>query len=1030
MTGFNLSEWALRHRVLVTYFMVVTLIAGAVAYIGLGREEDPAFTIKTMVVSMQWPGATTDQVLLQVTDRLEKKLQELPSLDHLRSYSKPGSSTVMVEFKESTPAGDLPALFYQVRKKISDIRHQFPSGVQGPFFNDEFGDTFGIVYAFTTDGFSYRDLKDQVELVRDRVLKVPGAGKVELIGVQDEKIYLEFSVLKLAGFGFDRQAALRSLQAQNAVTPSGVIETDDETILVRVTGQFASEQDLLAINLRANDRFLRVGDVATVRRGFSEPPQPMYRYNGVPAIGLAISMVAGGDVLSFGKAVQAAMDEMSADLPVGLEAHPVSFQPKVVEKAIGSFVKALAEAVAIVLAVSFISLGLRAGLVVALSIPLVLAATFVVMSTYDITLQRISLGALIISLGLLVDDAMITVEMMIAKLEEGLGKIEAATFAFTSTAFPMLTGTLVTVAGFLPVGFAQSSAGEYCYSLFFVVTVALLVSWVVAVVFSPLLGVWLLRETKTGVGHGHAGKRLERGFDAVVVWCLRRRYLVIVATLALFAVSMHGFGFVQQQFFPSSDRPELIIDLTLPQNASINATARMVDTLEASLKGDPDIHHWSSTIGRGAVRFYLPLDVQMENKFFAQLVVVAKDLEARERVQSRVERVLDGTAFGDVIGKVSPLFNGPPVGWPIQYRVSGEDPESVRRWAHLVAQAVAADPFVADVVFDWNEPAKVVRLRVNQDAARVLGVSSESLATAINTVVTGRSITTVYPSRDQVEVVLRAVDADRGSLETLRSLHVLLDDGRAVPLTQIADFQYDLEAPLVWRRNRLPTVTVKANFDPRVQAATVVERLAPAIDAVARQMPARYGIELGGIVEKSRKGNESLAAVAPLMLVVMVTVLMIQLQSFQRLFLVFSVAPFGLIGVVMALLPTGTPMGFVAILGCIALIGMIIRNAVILIDQIELNVAAGMNRWNAVRAATEHRLRPILLTAVAAILGMVPIAFDVFWGPMAYAVMGGLAVATVITLLFLPALYVAWFRVRDPGQLKDPVPERVEVTAA
>lgn len=1009
-SGFNLSDWAIKHKTLVTYFMLISLIAGAFSYLSLGREEDPPFTIKLMVVGFQWPGATTDETITQVTDRVERKLQELPHLASVRSYTKPGESVVMVEFSEATPPKIVPDLFYQTRKKIDDIRGEFPNGVIGPKINDEFGDSFGVIYAFTSDGFSYRELKDRVEYVRHELLKVKDVGKTDLLGVQDERIYLEFSVRRLAGLGFDRQAALASIQAQNVITPAGVIETDEERILVRVSGHYRSEEDLMKINLRANDRFFRLGDVAEIRRGYAEPSQPLFRYNGQPAIGLAISMNAGGNVLKFGKELQKQMDKIIADLPIGIGVHEVAFQPKVVTNSINGFTKALAEAVVIVLVVSFLSLGIRAGLVVALSIPLVLAITFVVMDMMGVTLQRISLGALIISLGLLVDDAMITVEMMISKLEQGFDRISAATFAYSSTAFPMLTGTLVTVAGFLPVGFAKSGAGEYCFSLFVVVGISLMASWIVAVVFSPLLGVWLL--PKNVGGHSHGPGRIERAYKPMVRLCMRFKWTTVAATFGLFALSIYGFGFVQQQFFPSSDRPELLVDLTLPQNSSIHATTKMVDRLETHLKDDVDISHWSSYIGQGAIRFYLPMDVQLAHDFFGQLVLVTKDIEARERVKQKIEKLFATDEFAELVGKVSALDNGPPSGWPVQFRVSGDDPQKVRHFAHQVAETLSQHPSIGQIVFDWNEPAKTLRLQVNQDAARLLGVSSESMARSINTVVSGRVLTSVNDDIYSIDVVLRAREEDRGSIETLRTLQILLDDGRSVPLNQVVTFEYGLEQPLVWRRDRLPAISVKATHANNIQPATIVKDLQPKIDLIKAQMPAGFGIQLGGAVENAAKGNSSLAAVVPMMMFVMVTLLMIQLQSFSRLLLVFSVAPLGLIGVVAALLPSGTPMGFVAILGCIALIGMIIRNSVILIDQVERNIDAGQDPYDAVIDASTHRLRPILLTAAAAILGMIPIAGEVFWGPMAYAVMGGLAVATILTLLFLPALYVTWFRIK------------------
>lgn len=1011
MTGFNLSEWALQHRSFVWYLMIILIVFGAFSYINLGREEDPAFAVKTMVVQTRWPGATIQETLDLVTDPIEKKLQETPHLDYIKSYTKPGSSVVYVNVLDSTPPDQIPDVWYQVRKKIGDIRGILPEGIQGPAFNDEFGDTFGTIYAFTADGFSYRQLKDYVEEVRTDLVRIKDAGKIQLIGVQDEKIYLEFPTRRLAGMGVDRDQIIASLQAQNAVAPAGIVQADNEKITVRVSGEFSSEESLRDINLRANGRFYRLADLADIRRGYSDPPTPMFRYNGEPAIGLAISMAAGGNVVKFGKQVSDRMRQFEAELPIGIGVHLVANQSAVVEDAVAGFMKALEEAVIIVLAVSFLSLGLRAGLVVACSIPLVLAITFVGMQLGGLTLQRISLGALIIALGLLVDDAMIAVEMMITKLEEGFSREKAATFAYTLTAFPSLTGTFVTIAGFVPVGFARSGAGEYCFSIFFVVMVALLVSWTVAVVFTPLVGVSVLpREMKAK--HAGGPGRFGRMFRSTLRIAMRAKYLVIVVTVAAFAASVFGLRFVQQQFFPASDRPELLVNLTLPQDSTIGATQAAVDKLEKVLSADHDIDHWSSYIGQGAVRFYLPLDVQLANDYFAQLVLVTKSLEARKRVQARLESLLNDK-FSDLNTRVSALELGPPVGWPIQYRISGPDPGTVRDLAYRLAGVIGSNPYTELVNYDWNEPGKVVRVEVDQDKARMLGISSQALHETLQATVSGTPFTQVRDSVYLIDVIARAGGEERASLQTLRNLQVPLADGRTVPLEQVAALSYGLEQPLIWRRNQMPTITVLADIVPPLQAATIVKQLEPDIANLRTSLPADYSIEVGGIVENSEKSLGSILAVFPVMILLMLTVLMVQLQSFQKLFLVVSVAPLGLIGVVAALLPTGTPLGFVAILGVVALIGMIVRNAVILIAQIDDQIEAGEHPWDAVINATLHRVRPILLTSLTAGLGMIPIAVEVFWGPMAYAIIGGLLVATVLTLLFFPALYVAWFGIKE-----------------
>ncbi|AIB11476.1 ACR family transporter [Azospirillum argentinense] len=1013
MTGFNLSEWALRHRSFVWYLIISLTLAGGMAYMRLGREEDPAFTIKTMVVQANWPGATIEDTMKLVTDPIEKKLEEIPYLDYVKSYTKPGISVVYVNLKDYTPAEAVPDLWYQVRKKIADMKSTLPQGVQGPAFNDEFGDTFGTVFAFTADGFSYRELKDYAETARADLMRVPDVGKIQFVGVQNERIYLDFSTRKLAAMGIDREQVIAELQAQNAVAPAGVVQAGDEKISVRVSGAFTSEDSLRAISLRANDKFYRLADLADIRRGYADPPSPLFRYNGQPAIGMIISMAAGGNVLTFGEGIRERMRQVEANLPVGIGVHLVANQSVVVEESVAGFTKALKEAVVIVLVVSFISLGLRAGLVVATSIPLVLGMTFIGMEFYGITLQRISLGALIIALGLLVDDAMITVEMMITKLEEGFSLDKAATFAYTSTAFPMLTGTLITVAGFIPIGFAQGGAAEYCFTLFAVVAMALLFSWIVAVLFAPLIGVNVLPKTMKAK-HGSEPGRLMRMFRGSLRLAMRARYVVIVATLLLFGLSVFGLRFVQQQFFPASDRPELLVNLTLPQTASIRSTEEVVDRFEKVLAADPDVDRWSFYVGQGAVRFYLPLDVQLANDYFAQAVVVTKGYKVREAVRARLEKVLNEN-FSDLNTRVSPLEMGPPVGWPIQYRVSGPDVGEVRAIAARMADTIGTNPYTLLVNYDWNEPSKVVRVDVDQDKARLLGISSKSLNQALNATVSGAAFTQVRDDIYLIDVVAQATNAERSSIETLRNLQIAIPDGRTVPLGEVATMRYDLEQPVVWRRTRLPTITVQADLVPPLQAATVVQQLAPAVDELRRSLPPGYTVEAGGTVENSAKGMASITAVFPIMIFVMLTILMIQLQSFQKLFLVISVAPLGLIGVVAALLPTGTPLGFVAILGVVALIGMIVRNSVIMIAQIDEHLEAGEHPWDAVINATMHRVRPILLTAAAASLGMIPIAPEVFWGPMAYAIIGGLIVATLLTLLFLPALYVAWFRIREPA---------------
>lgn len=1015
--GFNLSEWALRHQSFAWYLMAVALVMGVFSYFELGREEDPAFTIKTMVIQTRWPGATVNDTLEQVTDRIEKKLEELDSLDYVKSYTRPGESTVFVYLKDTTDGTEIPDIWYQVRKKIDDIRGEFPQGLQGPAFNDEFGDVYGSLYAFTGDGLSYRQLRDYVERVRLDIRSVKDLGKVQLIGEQDEVFYLNFSTRKLAALGLDQRQVMQSLQAQNSVTPSGVIEAGAERISVRTSGEFRSQADLEAVNLRINDRFYRLADLASIQRSYQDPPTSLFRFNGEPAIGLAVAMRDGGNIQTFGAALHARMQEVTNELPIGVGVHQVSNQAEVVEKAIGGFTSALFEAVIIVLVVSFISLGVRAGLVVACSIPLVLALVFVFMEYSGITMQRISLGALIIALGLLVDDAMITVEMMVTRLELGDSRHDAATYAYTSTAFPMLTGTLVTVAGFVPIGLNASSAGEYTFTLFAVIAVALLLSWVVAVLFAPVIAVHVLPAT---LKHKEEKKgRMTRFMDRGLRLAMGHRWATILLTVALFGGSLFLMQFVQQQFFPSSDRPELLVDLNLPQNSSIAETRAVMDRFEAKLKGDDDIQRWSSYIGEGAVRFYLPLDQQLQNPYYGQLVIVAKDMDARQRLSARLKQRLRDEFVG-ISGYVQPLEMGPPVGRPIQYRVSGPDIDKVRDYAMALAARLDANPNVGEMIYDWNEPGRVLKIDIAQDKARQLGLSSEDVAQMMNGVVTGATITQVRDSIYLVNLVGRSAEGERNSPETLENLQIVTPNGTSIPLKAFATVGYELEQPLVWRRDRKPTITLKASVHGDMQPTDLMARLKPEVDDFAAKLPASYRITPGGTVEESGKAQGPIGQVVPLMLFLMATFLMIQLQSVQKMFLVASVAPLGLIGVVLALLPTGTPLGFVAILGVLALIGIIIRNSVILVTQIDEFEREGANPWDAVIEATHHRTRPILLTAAAASLGMLPIAREVFWGPMAFAMIGGIIIATLLTLFFLPALYVAWYRIHEPDDATPP----------
>ena len=1015
MSRFNLSEWAVNNKSLVVFLMLLCVVGGIGAYERLGRQEDPDFSVQTMVVQVSWPGATAIDTLNQVTDRLEKKLEETPNLDYLKSYTKPGQATVFVYLKELTPKAEIQDIWYQVRKKVSDIKATLPKDVVGPFFNDEFGDVFGIIYGITYDGFTPREARDFAETVRTEFLRSPDVGKVEIFGDQDEKIYLNLSPQKLANLKLDLDAVLTAIAKQNAVVPSGVINTPSENVLVDVTGALLTPEAIAKLNLWVDGRFYKLTDIAEIQHGYSDPATKMFRVNGKPAIGIGVNMRAGGNNLTFGEGLHEAAERLMQRLPVGIELKLVSDQPEVVREAIGGFTEALFEAIAIVLAVSFLSLGLRAGLVVAISIPLVLAIVFLGMEGMGLSLQRISLGALIIALGLLVDDAMITIEMMVSKIEEGMDKVKAATFAYTSTAFSMLTGTLVTIFGFLPIGLAANNTGQYCFSLFTVVAMALIASWFVAVIFAPVIGLTVLPSHIKAHNPAEPG-RFMRAFGRTLDWAMRHRWLTIVASLVAFGASVYGLGFVQQQFFPASNRPELLVTMTLPKNASIAATEAQTERLEKVLAGSPDILRFSSNVGGGAIRFYLPLDVQLDNDFLAETVIVAKDLEARDRVQTMLQQRLSHD-FPDVTARVSRLELGPPVGWPVQYRVSAPTTDEARHYAEQVMDVLRGSGLVRNVNYDWAERNKELRIVVDQDRVRQAGLSSEQLANALNRVISGSTVTQVArlnlsrrcrgagPTRRAVDH--RSLDqspdhdADRrlrclcasSRLSSTSSMRVTCGAAAACP-------------PLPCRRSRCP------GSEPSL----VNERITAALETVRASMPAGTVLEVGGTVEKSDQSNAAILAQVPLMIALMLTALMVQLGNFRQLALVISVAPLGLIGVVAALLVTGTPMGFIAILGSIALAGMIIRNSVILVHQIEHERAQGVDPWEAVIDATKHRFRPIMLTAAAAILGMIPIMHDVFWGPMAYAIVGGLAVATVLTLVFLPALYVAVNGIREKAE--------------
>ncbi len=968
-----------------------------------------------------------------VAERIEKTLLESPNIDTVKSYSRPGETKIFVAVRDETRASDMPDTYYQVRKRVQDMQHTLPQGVQGPFFNDEFGETYGNVFALTGDGFSLAQLRDTADSLRKELLRVSGVAKVDVIGVQDEKIHIELSNQKLANLGFDPQEIIRALQAWNIMAPAGSFETASDRIYLRPSGRFTSAQEIGDLPLRAGKRTVLLKDIAEIRRGYADPAQPRMRFEGTPAIGIGVSMRKGHDIIALGKNLDAALLRIESQLPVGLMLHRVNDQPRAVSDSIRVFQNSVAEAVLIVLAVSFFSLGLRAGSIVALSIPLVLAATFMLMNFFNVGLHKISLGALILALGLLVDDAIIAVEMMAVKMEHGFDRAKAASFTYATTAFPMLTGTLITAAGFLPIATAKSTVGEYTVSLFQVVTIALLLSWIAAVVVIPYLGYKLLpdphrqkavsgrfgairrRMAAVGAWQHNLGEAFYARFRVLVTGCVAQRKTVILLTLLVFAGAVYSFQFVQKQFFPDATRLELLVDLKLAEGSALPATEREVARMEQWLSRHQEgIVNFAAYVGNGSPRFYLPLDQQLPASNFAQFVITTKSIEAREKLRGQLIEAMDSAEFAAVRGRVLRLENGPPVGFPVQFRISGEDFDTLRDIAQQMAVAMRTNPNLRNVQMDWNERSKAIFLDVDPARAQALGVTQQSLSQLLQSAIQGSQVST-YRERDQlIEIVLRGAPPEREHLSLLANLNVPTATGQTVPLSQIATLRYGLEEGLIWKRNRVPTITVRGDIYNKMQAPAVSAQLEPAMEKIRAALPLGYRLETGGATEESAKANFSINAGMPIFLVVVLTLLMMQLQSFQRVVMVVLTAPLGLIGVAMALLLLNRPFGFVAMLGTLALSGMIMRNSVILIDQIERNIREGQSQWDAIIEAAVRRFRPIMLTALAAILAMVPLSRSVFFGPMASAIMGGLFIATILTLLFLPALYAAWFRVKRP----------------
>lgn len=1018
MSKLNLTEWALKHKQLVYFFVFLVFVAGIFSYQQLGRMEDPDFVIRQMVVSVAWPGASASQVEEQVTDKIEKKLQDTPGLDYLKSYSRPGQAVIYVTLKDSVNEKDVRPTWLEVRNMVNDIKGTLPQGVVGPAFNDRFDDVFGNIYALTSDEYSYEDMREKAEQIRRTLLGVSNVKKVELIGVQSEKIYIEMESSKLAGLGIDPNIIIASVKAQSAMTPSGMIETSSDNVYLRVSGMFESIDGLRNLPIRVNERTFRLGDVAKIERGYADPMEPKMYYNGQPAIGIAVSMDKGGNILSLGTELDKTIAKIKKDLPLGMEVNQVSNQPKVVKESINEFVKSLWEAIIIVLVVSFLSLGFRSGIVVALCIPLVIAGIFVGMKIGGIDLHKVSLGALIIALGLLVDDAIIAVEMMTVKLEQGWGRFEAACYAYTATAFPMLTGTLITCAGFIPIGFSKGSAAEFTSSLFTVVTIALLTSWLVSVVVTPLLGYKFINPKHSAdKSHDMYDTKFYRMFRQALIWCLNNKKLVLGITAICFLGSVFLLKFVKQEFFPPSVRPELIVEMTLPEGSSLAATEEEAKKLADNLAGDSDIESYSYYVGKGAPRLVLTMDPKLPATNYAQFIIVAKNVEARESLNKKVDKLFTDE-FENVRGNVKLIQTGPPSPYPVMLRVTGYDHGQVREIAKQVSDAMASNPSLTDVNFDWNEKSKIMHLEVDQDKARMLGINSQGLALDLQTQLSGASVAEYYEQDKTVGIVFRIDAQNRKDLASIKDLPIHIGNGKFVPLEQIAKISYDSEEGLIWRYNLKPTITVQANVVPGVTGNDATQKVYESLKSVRENLPPGYSIDIGGSLEKSKTSMSFLLQPVPVMIMIIVILLMFQLQNVSLMVLTLLTAPLGIIGVSLSMLLTMRPMGFVAELGILALSGMIIRNSVILIDQIEQHIKAGETTWDSIINSAVLRFRPIMLTAAAAILGMVPLIPSNFWGPMAVAIAGGLLGATILTLLVLPTMYAAWFKVSQPQSIE------------
>ncbi|MBY3117998.1 efflux RND transporter permease subunit [Rhizobium laguerreae] len=1028
---FNLSRWAIGHPSIARFLFGLIIITGVLGLMRMGQREDPEFTFRVMVVQAIWPGASIQEMEDQVVNKIERKLQETPHIDWVKSYTRAGSAIITLQVKGDTNSEEVADAFYQVRKKVGDISSELPQGLLGPYFNDEFGDTFITLHSISGDGYSYPELKKFAIQARDMLLTTPGVEKAVIIGDQPEKIYIDVSSKALAERGLTILDLQNAIKGQNNVDPAGSVDTGLRSVRISVEGDVKKAADIRELSLRAGGQVTRLGDIATVSSGLEDPYQRKYRFNGHDSVQVGVVMAKGFNVTDVGKGVEATYQRFEEALPYGVAVDQIANQPDVVTDAVSEFMHALGEALIIVLVVSFVSIGWRSGLVIAIAIPLVLAATFALMYELGIDLQRISLGALIIALGLLVDDAMIVVEMMERKLEEGLVKIEAASFAYSSTAFPMLTGTLITTAGFIPVGFAASTAGEYVRSLFYVVGIALVTSWFVAVYFTPWLGYMILKQRH------HAGKHhdaFDTGFyrrlRGTVGWAVRHRVIVLLLTLGTFVTSLWAFQFIPQNFFPQSSRPEILVDLWLPEGTSIKEVEVQAKALEAKMMDDPDKRFIATYIGEGAPRFFLPLDQQLRNPNFAQLLVMANDEPARERLIVKLRTIL-AEVFPDIRGKVDRLFLGPPTGWPVQMRVMGPDRQEVREIADQVKARFQANPMLGAIHDDWLEEVPGMKLVIDQDRARALGVTSQRVRQMLQTAMSGAALDDFRDGEETVSIVAREPDDSRSLLSAVNSVYVPTDFGGFVPVSQVAKVVPVIEQGIEWRRNRLPTITVRATLPDDVQANDVVMKMYADMKDLRDSLPAGYNVEIQGGAEDAAESQMSIAAKAPIMLAVIIVLLMIQLQHFGKAMLVLATGPLGIIGAAAALLISGAPFGFVAILGVIALLGIIMRNSIILVDQIDQDIKAGMHRQEAIVGAAVRRFRPIMLTALTAVLALIPISRGVFWGPLAYAMMGGILVATVLTILVLPAGYALFFgrepKTKDePGQHADAIQEEAD----